>query len=123
MGRRRGGGRGDAAEGVAATPRRGRRRGAVATPPRGGRDAAAGQSRRRRGPVATSPPRRCLFDLENDPAERVDVKGRHPAVFDLLRAAILRAQAEAAPSRVRTTRGDPDANPSLHGGKWTSWLG
>ena len=64
----------------------------------------------------------CLFNVADDPAERVDVKARHPAVFDMLRAALLRAQAEAVASRVRTTAGDPLADPARHGGKWVSWL-
>eukprot|EP00629_Pelagomonadales_sp_RCC1024_P003191 CAMPEP_0119291218 /NCGR_PEP_ID=MMETSP1329-20130426/42088_1 /TAXON_ID=114041 /ORGANISM="Genus nov. species nov., Strain RCC1024" /LENGTH=515 /DNA_ID=CAMNT_0007292045 /DNA_START=83 /DNA_END=1627 /DNA_ORIENTATION=- len=49
----------------------------------------------------------CLFDLARDPAERVDVKAHHPGVTDALRAALLAAEAEAAPSLVLTTPGDP----------------
>ena len=66
--------------------------------------------------------RECLFDLEADPEERADVAAHHPAVLDALRAALLAAMADAAPSLVAETPGDAAAAPDLHGGSWVPWL-
>ena len=73
-------------------------------------------------PSCVGPGVECLFDLDKDPAERVDVGTSHPAVLAALRALLFDAEIDSAPSRVLETPGDPAADPRLHGGKWVSWL-
>ena len=73
-------------------------------------------------PPCVGPGVECLFDLEKDPAERVDVGNSHPAVLAALRALLFDAEIDSAPSRVLETPGDPAADPRLHGGQWVSWL-
>ena len=73
-------------------------------------------------PPCVGPGAECLFDLEKDPAERVDVGNSHPAVLAALRALLFDAEIDSAPSRVLETPGDPAADPRLHGGRWVSRL-
>ena len=58
-------------------------------------------------PPCVGPGVECLFDLDKDPAERVDVGNSHPAVLAALRALLFDAEIDSAPSRVLETPGDP----------------
>jgi len=73
-------------------------------------------------PTCVGPGVECLFDLESDPAERLNVGDSNPAILDSLRELLARAERDSAPSRVLETPGDPRADPRLHGGRWVSWL-
>ncbi|KAF4518271.1 hypothetical protein B566_EDAN005839 [Ephemera danica] len=68
-------------------------------------------------PLGSKP---CLFDLEKDYCENVDVAAENPEVVARLLEAIARHSKTVVPNRAKPA--DPRANPALHGGFYVPWL-
>jgi hypothetical protein len=72
------------------------------------------------GPSCNSSIQRpCLFDLDVDYCEKVDVSDQYPEVLELLMTTLARHEATVVPSRAQAP--DPQANPALYGGKYVPW--
>nr|CAB3223234.1 arylsulfatase B-like [Phallusia mammillata] len=60
-----------------------------------------------------------LFDIANDPYERVEVSEKYPDIVDTLLVKLAAYNATAVP--VRYPPQDPNANPKYHGDFWGPW--
>lgn len=61
----------------------------------------------------------CLFNLRDDPCERVNLASSRPLVLLSLEESLQRLRMTAVPPRNQPA--DPRANPALHNGTWISW--
>ncbi|XP_021920854.1 arylsulfatase J-like isoform X2 [Zootermopsis nevadensis] len=62
----------------------------------------------------------CLFDLEKDPCETVNLASKHPGVVENLKNRLERFKAEMVPEL--TTSVDRASNPALFNNTWVCWL-
>jgi len=60
-----------------------------------------------------------LFNITEDPTERVDVHKKYPAVVKQLQERLKWYEKGMVPPQ--TAEDDPKAEPSLHGGIWEPW--
>lgn len=61
----------------------------------------------------------CLFDLENDPCEMVNLADKRPVILAILEKILWKRRLTMIPPNNRN--GDPRANPALWNNTWTSW--
>ncbi|XP_071489105.1 arylsulfatase B-like [Diadema antillarum] len=71
--------------------------------------------------IPDTPKGKCvwLFNITDDPSERLDRSSEQVEVVDFLLGRLQHYQETAVP--VRFPDGDPDANPALHDNVWDSW--
>lgn len=62
----------------------------------------------------------CLFNIETDPCERINLADNNPKMMAYFEGLVAYAQWKAIPS-ARVPFLDPSANPALHNNTWTSW--
>ncbi|XP_069701952.1 arylsulfatase B-like [Periplaneta americana] len=65
-------------------------------------------------------PSDCLFDLESDPCESVNLVSNHPDVAVELRKELDKFRREVAPELTKPV--DPASNPALFNNTWVCWL-
>ncbi|XP_078346464.1 arylsulfatase B-like [Oculina patagonica] len=61
----------------------------------------------------------CLFDIEKDPCEYVNLASQHGDIVQKLLAKLEGYRNSSVPSRNKPI--DPRANPKYHGGAWVAW--
>ncbi|KAG5882847.1 hypothetical protein JTB14_022358 [Gonioctena quinquepunctata] len=61
----------------------------------------------------------CLFNIKDDPCERVNLASRRPNIVSNLEQAIMQYRKTALPPR--NVPRDPNADPNKWGGIWTNW--
>lgn len=67
--------------------------------------------------VSTKSP--CLFDLSNDPCERVNLASRHPDMMEDMEQTIEKYRKTAL--KPRNVPRDANADPALYNNTWTNW--
>ena len=61
----------------------------------------------------------CLFDIEHDPCEYVNLASQHDDIVQKLLAKLEDYRKSSVPPRNKPI--DPKANPKYHGGAWVAW--
>jgi len=61
----------------------------------------------------------CLFDIEQDPCEYVNLASQHEDLVQKLLAKLEEYRNSSVPPRNKHM--DPRANPKYHGGAWVPW--
>ena len=61
----------------------------------------------------------CLFDIEKDPCEYVNLASQHEDILQQLLAKLEGYRKSSVPPRKKQK--DPKANPIYHGGAWVAW--
>ncbi|KZC11351.1 Arylsulfatase B [Dufourea novaeangliae] len=61
----------------------------------------------------------CLFNIEKDPCEMVNLADKRPLILAILEKILLKHRLSVVPPSNRD--GDPKSNPSLWNNTWTSW--
>lgn len=61
----------------------------------------------------------CIFNLKEDPCERINLAQDNPAILTALQAMVERYRKTAL--KPRNVPRDPNADPALHNNTWTNW--
>lgn len=61
----------------------------------------------------------CLFNIEQDPCEMVNLAERRPVIMAILERILMKYRITAIPAS--NLDGDPRADPTLWNNTWTSW--
>lgn len=61
----------------------------------------------------------CLFDIENDPCEYVNLASKYEDILEQMLAKLEGYRKSSVPPRNKPE--DPKANPKYHGGAWVAW--